>query len=84
MDLTSEQVQAIKEGATVPVIPPEVGEECILIRREAFDRLIHLVYDDRPVTDDEAAMLGRESGARIGWDTPEMAEYDHYDEHPTR
>jgi hypothetical protein len=76
MNLTSEQVQAVREGNTVPITPPEVGEECVLIRRDAFKRMMRLAYDDSPVTDDEAAMLGRESGKNIGWDTPEMAQYD--------
>ncbi len=84
MNLTNEQVQAIREGEPIPLIPPEVGEECVLIRRDAFDRMTRLMYDDNPVTDEEAASLGRESGSSIGWDTPEMAEYDHYDEHKTR
>jgi hypothetical protein len=84
MNLTQEQVQAIRGGEPIPVVPPEVGEECVLIRRDAFDRMMHLRYDDSPVTDEEAARLGRESGGSIGWDTPEMAEYDHYDERKTR
>jgi len=42
------------------------------------------MYDDSPVTDEEAATLGRESGGSIGWDTSEMAEYDRYDERTTR
>lgn len=84
MNLTSEQIQAVKSGDTVPVLPPEVGEECVLIRRDTFDRMMRFVIDDSPVTDEEAAMLGRESGEGIGWGTPEMAEYDRYDEHTTR
>jgi hypothetical protein len=84
MNLTNEQIEALKGGGAVPLVPPEVGEECVLIRRDAFDRMTRLAYDDSPVTDDEAAMLGRESGQRIGWDSPEMAEYDHYDDHTTR
>ncbi|NLX95998.1 MAG: hypothetical protein GXY83_07465 [Rhodopirellula sp.] len=48
MDLTSEQVQAIRNGESVPVVPPEVGEECILVRRDAFERAKHGVEDDLP------------------------------------
>jgi hypothetical protein len=46
--------------------------------------MMHLRYDDSPITDEEAARLGRKSGGSIEWDTPEMAEYDHYDERKTR
>lgn len=46
MDLTSEQVQAIREGGHVPVVPPEVGEECVVLRRDEYERLKHLAIDD--------------------------------------
>jgi hypothetical protein len=46
MNLTSEQVQAIRDGCPVPVVPPEVGEECVVLRRDAFEKLKHLLYDD--------------------------------------
>jgi hypothetical protein len=49
MNLTSEQVQAIREGAHVPIVPPEVGEECIVLRRDAYEKIKHLLYDDGDV-----------------------------------
>ena len=84
MNLTSEQVRAVRDGDTVLLVPPEIGEECVLIRRDTFVRLMRLTYDDTPVSDEENATLGRESGKSLGWDTPEMTEYDHYDEHTAR
>ena len=36
MVLTSEQVQALKEGEPVTLSPPEVGEECVLLRADVF------------------------------------------------
>jgi hypothetical protein len=47
MNFTSEQVQAIRDGCPVPVVPPEVGEECVVLRRDAYDRIKHLLYDDK-------------------------------------
>jgi hypothetical protein len=38
VDLTSEQVQAIREGEPVPIIPPEVGEECVVLRRDIYEK----------------------------------------------
>lgn len=38
MNLTYEQVQAIRGGAPVPIVPPEVGEECVLVRRDVYER----------------------------------------------
>jgi hypothetical protein len=46
MDLTNEQVQAIREGEPVPIVPPEVGEECILLRRDVYER--QTLEDDLP------------------------------------
>ena len=48
MDLTSEQVQAIREGEPVPVVPPEVGEECIVLRRDVYERVAQAGEDDLP------------------------------------
>ena len=46
MNLTSDQVRAIREGAHVPIIPPEVGEECVVLRRDAYEKLKQVLYDD--------------------------------------
>jgi hypothetical protein len=46
MNLTSEQVQAIREGEAVPVVPPEVGEECVVLRRNAYEKIKHLLDDE--------------------------------------
>jgi hypothetical protein len=46
MVFTSEQVQAIRDGCPVPIILSEVGEECVVLRRDAFDKIKHLLYDD--------------------------------------
>ena len=79
MDLTHEQVQAIKEGVPVPVIPPEVGERCVLLREDVYSRISRVLAPD--VSDEELARLGWEAGKSIGWDTPEMDEYNDYDAH---
>jgi hypothetical protein len=48
MNLTHEQVQAIREGEPIPVVPPEVGEECILLRRDVYERGKQTVEADLP------------------------------------
>jgi hypothetical protein len=48
MNLTNEQVQAIRDGEPVPVIPPEVGAECILLRRDVYERAKQTVEDHLP------------------------------------
>jgi hypothetical protein len=46
MNLTSEQIQAIRDGEPVPIVPPEVGEECVLVRRDVFEQARHAMEDD--------------------------------------
>ncbi len=46
MHLTNEQVQALREGEPVAIVPPEVGEQCVLLRMDAYEKMKHLVYDD--------------------------------------
>lgn len=48
MNLTNEEVQAIREGKPVPVVPPEVGEECTLLRRDVYERARQALADDLP------------------------------------
>ena len=48
MNLTHQQVQALREGKPVPVVLPEVGEECILVRRDVYERAKQTVVTDLP------------------------------------
>lgn len=77
MNLTNEQVQAIKEGVPVPLIPPGVGEECVLVRRDVYQRVSQLLEDFPP----EQAYPAIDEAWREGWDDPKMAEYDDYERH---
>ena len=80
MTITDEQRKAAKEGATVRFVDPETQTEYVLVRADVFDRA-NAEYDDSPLTDEQMAILAWEAGKSIGWDTPEMAEYDDYDAH---
>ena len=46
MDLTNEQVRAIREGEPVRIVPPEAGQECVVLRVDAYEKIKHLAYDD--------------------------------------
>lgn len=46
MNLTNEQAQAVKDGEPVAIRPPEVGEECVVLRRDVYERIKHQVFDD--------------------------------------
>ncbi|MGA2031934.1 MAG: hypothetical protein ABSG68_06750 [Thermoguttaceae bacterium] len=46
MNLTNEQVQAIRQGAPVPVVPLEVGEECVVLRKDAYEKMAQAADDE--------------------------------------
>jgi hypothetical protein len=48
MNLTTEQIHAIKEGKPVRVIPPEVGQECVVLRADVYQRADRLLHDFDP------------------------------------
>jgi hypothetical protein len=47
MELTPQQVESVKEGKAVTLLPPEVGEECILVLAPTYWRFKWLI-DDAP------------------------------------
>jgi hypothetical protein len=79
MNLTKEQFEQAKTGQAVEIA--ENGDEFVLIRKDIYERVKAILYDDGDISDDEAARLAWEAGKSIGWDTPEMAEYDEYDKY---
>jgi hypothetical protein len=48
MTLTLDQVQAIHNGDPVPLVPPEVGEECVLVRKDIYERVREAAEEDIP------------------------------------
>jgi len=51
MILTKQQEEAIQNGDAVPV---QIGRsECIVIRRDVYDRAVVRSYDDSEMTDNE-------------------------------
>lgn len=46
MTLTATEVAAVKHGEPVTISPPEVGTECVLLRKDVFERVRKLIYDD--------------------------------------
>ena len=46
MNLTNEQIAAVKGGEPVTVEFPEIGAECVLLRADVFAKVKNLIYDD--------------------------------------
>jgi hypothetical protein len=77
MNLTNEQVQAIKQGEPVRVVLPEVGEECVVLGARAYADVVHAMEGIDPK---QAYPLIDET-RRDGYSSPGMDDYDRYEEH---
>jgi hypothetical protein len=51
MNLTGEQEEAVQNGKVVPV---HIGNaECVVVRKDIYERVKAVLYDDGEMTDDE-------------------------------
>ena len=72
MNLTTEQQRAIQNGQAVRVTV--AGAECVLVRKDVYDRDNELDYD--PWTADETNLLAAETADLLtgdGFDEPDVA-----------
>ncbi len=80
IDLTDEQRQQLQSGKAVEVTDQPTAQSYVVLRKDLYDRVRNLLYDDSEWSDDELlAMLAR-SSKENGWDEPGMDAYDRYDE----
>ncbi len=80
IELTQEQRHVLAQEENPVVVDPDTRQSYVLVRKEIFDRIKHLLYDDSDWTAEEQLRLLADSGARAGWNSPEMDVYDNYDE----
>lgn len=65
-------------GAPPRVIDPRTNKAYVLLAEDEYERLKPLVEAEDDLSQTYPAQI--ESAMRAGWDAPEMAEYDRYDE----
>jgi hypothetical protein len=80
LELTEEQHRIVENEENPTLIDPHSRAAYVLVRKEVFDRIKALLVDDGEWTAEEQLRLLVESGKKAGWDDPEMAVYDNYDE----
>jgi hypothetical protein len=78
MQLTSDETQAIENGQVVSVAVN--ATECVILRKDLFERVKYLIYDDADLTQEEMRQILARLGTEAGWDDPQMDVYDNYDE----
>lgn len=69
MNLTSEQITAVKQGKPVRVSAPEIGAEVVVVPADQFERMREC-WDDEQERQREAAWLERTQQAMIDMNHP--------------
>jgi hypothetical protein len=65
MQLTRDQLEAIRDGETVRL--REEGTDLVVMRADLFERLQRSGYDDSAWTDEEMDLLAAEDAESLGW-----------------
>jgi hypothetical protein len=81
IELTEEQRSVVSTQENPTIVDPLTKESYVLVRKDMFDRIKRLLYDDSEMTHDDLRLLLARSSKENGWDEPGMEEYDNYDEH---
>jgi hypothetical protein len=76
MNLTSEQIQAIRQGEPVRIVLPEIGEECVVLRATDFEVTAHTFTGPDP----KQAYPAIDEAWKGDWEFSGMEDYDHYEE----
>jgi hypothetical protein len=78
MQLTQEQLQAVRSGEPITVSDPEIGPECVLVRADVFSRVKDLLYDDADFSPREGYPLVDRVMAEDDADDPALESYQSY------
>jgi hypothetical protein len=79
-DLTEEQRRQLESGQAIDVTDPQTAQRYVVLRKDVYERVRQLLYDDSDWTDDELRLLLARSAKENGWEEPGMDAYDRYDE----
>jgi hypothetical protein len=80
IELTDEQRQQLESGQAVDVTDPQTAQRYVVLRKDVYERVRHLLYDASEWTDDELRLQLARSAKGNGWDEPAMDAYDRYEE----
>jgi hypothetical protein len=80
IDLTDEQRRQLESGQAVDVTDPQTAQPYVLLRKEVYERVRNLLYDDSEWTAEEMRQMLARSAEANGWNEPGMDAYDRYDE----
>ncbi len=72
-------VHQLQGAQPLRVVDPDTNTVYVLLRAEVFDHVQAVLPDDEAELA-ETYTAQSDSALRDGWDAPEMADYDNYDE----
>ena len=77
MELRANEKHALDSGIAVPIVVEST--DCVILRRDVFDRVRAFLYDDKEWSHDDLRQQLARSFEGSGWDDPAMDAYDDYD-----
>jgi hypothetical protein len=79
MNITQAQLEQAKSGQAVEIA--ENGDQFVLIRKDVYDRVKTVLYDDSEPSEDELRAIFARGIESSDWNDPAMDIYDEYDKH---
>jgi hypothetical protein len=80
IELTNEQRKQLETGQAVDVIDSETARPYVMLRKDVFERVMNLLYDDSEWTEEQVRALLARAAKGNGWDEPGIDAHDRYDE----
>jgi hypothetical protein len=80
IELTEEQRRQLESGQAVDVTDAQTAQLYVVLRKDVYERVHDLLYDDSEWTEDELRLQLARSAKDNGWDKASMDDYDRYDE----
>jgi hypothetical protein len=80
IEITEEQRRQLDNGKAIDITDPQTATHYVVLRKDIYERVQRLLYDDSEWTNDELRLQLARSANDNGWDEPGMDAYDRYDE----
>jgi hypothetical protein len=80
IELTEQQRQQLQSGHAVDVTDTQTAQAYVILRKDVYEKVRHLLFDDAEWTDEELRLQLARSAKDNGWEEPAMDDYDRYDE----
>ena len=76
ISLNDEQRQRLQSGKVIDVTDSETDEHYVVVVKEIYERIRHLIYDDSEWSTEELRLHLARSSKENGWEDPGMDAYD--------